>query len=119
MLDQATINRLDFNGRFSRIVDTGKTVYFSGVLARNTEDIETQTQDVLDQIDDLLANVGLTKSNLVCANIWLADITQAAQMNAVWERWVDPQNAPVRATVESKLARPESLIEIQVQAMRD
>ncbi len=109
---------MDFNGRFSRIVDVGGTVYFSGVLARNAGEIAEQTRDVLDQIDDLLGKVQLTKSNLVCANIWLADITQVDQMNSVWMQWVDPENAPVRATVESRLARPEALIEIQVQAVR-
>jgi enamine deaminase RidA (YjgF/YER057c/UK114 family) len=109
---------MDFNGRFSRVVEVGGTVYFSGILARNAEGMAEQTRDVLDQIDDLLAKIRLTKSNLVSANIWLADITQVDQMNSVWMQWVDPENAPVRATVESKLARPEALIEIQVQAVR-
>ena len=37
-------------------------------------------------------------------------------MNAVWNKWVDPNNKPVRATVEANLAREQLLVEIQVTA---
>jgi len=37
-------------------------------------------------------------------------------MNAVWDEWVAPGNAPPRATVEAKLARPELLVEIIIVA---
>ncbi|MGY6250222.1 hypothetical protein ACXIUS_22205 [Bosea thiooxidans] len=38
-------------------------------------------------------------------------------MNAAWEAWVDPKQPPARATVESKLAADDILVEIQVQAL--
>jgi enamine deaminase RidA (YjgF/YER057c/UK114 family) len=38
-------------------------------------------------------------------------------MNDVWDKWVDPDNLPVRATVEARLATPELLVEIQVTAL--
>ena len=41
-----------------------------------------------------------------------------AAMNAVWDRWVAPGNTPPRATVESRLARPEYLVEIKLIAAR-
>jgi len=37
-------------------------------------------------------------------------------MNDVWNKWLDPENKPVRATVESQMARPAILVEIQVTA---
>lgn len=37
-------------------------------------------------------------------------------MNAVWDAWVSPGNAPARATVEAKLAGPQYLVEIGVIA---
>ena len=37
-------------------------------------------------------------------------------MNEVWDAWVDQGNPPARACVESRLARPELLVEIQVIA---
>jgi enamine deaminase RidA (YjgF/YER057c/UK114 family) len=37
-------------------------------------------------------------------------------MNAVWDVWVDKANPPVRATVEARLAGPDYLVEIMVEA---
>ena len=39
-----------------------------------------------------------------------------AEMNSVWDSWVDPQNAPARATGEAKLAGPQYLVEIIITA---
>ncbi|MBZ9676307.1 RidA family protein [Mesorhizobium sp. ES1-1] len=114
-----TIKRTDFTGRFHRIVEVGGTVYLAGVTARHGgADVGGQTADVLAQIDELLAKAGASKRDVVTANIWLADIGDFAGMNAAWDTWVDKEHAPVRATVESKLARPELKVEIQVQAVR-
>jgi enamine deaminase RidA (YjgF/YER057c/UK114 family) len=113
------IKRTDYAGRFHRIVEAGNTIYLAGVIARDgSVDVGAQTTDVLTQIDELLAKVGADKKNIVTANIWLADMADFAAMNAAWDRWVDAANAPVRATVESKLARPDLKVEIQVQAVR-
>jgi enamine deaminase RidA (YjgF/YER057c/UK114 family) len=40
-------------------------------------------------------------------------------MNAAWDAWVAPGNAPARATVESKLATPDYTVEIMVTAALD
>ena len=69
------------------------------------------------QIDGLLAKAGTSKAKLLSANIWLRDIAHFAEMNDVWDKWVDPDNLPVRATVEARLATPELLVEIQVTAL--
>jgi enamine deaminase RidA (YjgF/YER057c/UK114 family) len=114
-----TIIRSEWTGRFCRIVEAGGFVFLSGVVAQDeAADIRAQTADVLAQIDALLAKAGVGKDKVVSANIWLADIVEMAAMNGVWDSWVDRDNAPVRATVESKLARPGLRIEIQVQAFR-
>jgi enamine deaminase RidA (YjgF/YER057c/UK114 family) len=41
-----------------------------------------------------------------------------AEMNAVWDAWVSPGNAPARATVEAGLASPDYKVEIMVVAGR-
>jgi enamine deaminase RidA (YjgF/YER057c/UK114 family) len=114
-----TITRRAFTGRFNRIVEAGGFIFLSGVVARDAEgDIKAQTLDVLSQIDALLAEAQASKSDIVSANIWLADIGMIAEMNEAWDTWLDKDNAPVRATVESRLARNDLLVEIQVQAFR-
>jgi enamine deaminase RidA (YjgF/YER057c/UK114 family) len=52
------------------------------------------------------------------ANIWLTDIGTFQEMNAVWDAWVSPGNAPARATVEAKLAAPQYTVEIAVIAAK-
>jgi enamine deaminase RidA (YjgF/YER057c/UK114 family) len=41
-----------------------------------------------------------------------------ADMNSVWNAWVDPENPPARACVQASLARPEVLVEIMVIAAK-
>ena len=71
---------------------------------------------VLASVDRLLKEAGSDKSKLLQAIIWLADMKDFAEMNAVWDKWVDGQNAPARATGEAKLATPEYLVEIIITA---
>lgn len=40
-----------------------------------------------------------------------------AEMNEVWDAWVDTNNPPARACVESRLAAPRYTVEIQVTAI--
>ena len=39
-----------------------------------------------------------------------------AEMNAVWDAWVDPANPPARACTEAALATPEYKVEVMVTA---
>ena len=78
---------------------------------------KSQTQNILKKIDNLLALAGTSKARLLKANIWVKDIgSDFKGMNEAWIEWVDPNNKPVRATVESALALPNLLVEIQVEA---
>jgi enamine deaminase RidA (YjgF/YER057c/UK114 family) len=105
----------------SDIVIHDKKVYLSGqVDETGAKDIAGQTRGTLAEIDRLLALAGTNKSKLIRATIWLKDIEKDfGGMNAVWTEWVDPENKPVRATTEAKLASGEYLVEIQVEAALD
>ena len=94
------------------------TVYLSGITGAEEGDTVTlQTQNVLQKIDERLALAGTDKSQLLHFTIWLRDINRDfAAMNTVWNAWVDPENKPARATVESAMARPVILVEIQATA---
>ena len=70
------------------------------------------------EIDSLLAECGSNKSKLLSAQIWLSDIGTFADMNSVWDAWIDPENPPCRACVESKLAAPQYVVEIMVTAAK-
>ena len=103
----------------SLAVERGDTVYLAGIVAKNLKnDIKGQTQEVLAEIDRLLAKCGSSKSKLLQATIWVTDIRNRAPMNEVWTAWVDPKNLPVRACIEAKLADPACLVEIMVVAAK-
>ncbi len=118
---QMTIKRIDAGDRMSQCVVHGNTVYTAGQVAQNAPggSVTEQTTDILAAIDRLLGEAGSDKSKLLSANIWLADIGDFAEMNAVWDAWVSPGNTPARACVESKLAPPKFTVEIGVIAARD
>ncbi len=93
------------------------TVYLQGLVPEDTlADIKGQTRQVLDRIDARLAEAGTDKSKLLWTQIWLSDITERDAMNEVWTSWIDAGNPPVRACVQSPLARPDLRIEIMVIA---
>jgi len=103
----------------SLAVEHGDTVYLAGVVAKNLKnDIRGQTEEVLAEIDRLLAKAGTSKSKALSATIWVTDIRNRAAMNEVWTRWVDPKNLPARACVEAKLATADMLVEIAVIAAK-
>ena len=114
------IERHDIGPRMSKAVVHGNTVYLAGIVADNPKGKSTaeQTKSILGQIDVLLAKAGSDKTKLLSANIWITDMANFAEMNAVWDAWVAPGHTPARATVEAKLAAPDYKLEIMVVAAK-
>jgi enamine deaminase RidA (YjgF/YER057c/UK114 family) len=111
------IQRFDVNARMSEMAVHNGVAYLAGQVASDpTLDAQAQTADVLGQIDALLARAGTTRSRILMAQIFLADVADFAAMNAAWDAWVAPGNAPPRATVEARLAKPGWKVEIVVKA---
>lgn len=111
-----SIIRIQPGPRMSKAVVAGGLVYTSGVVDGGAPDVTGQTRRILATIETLLAEAGSEKSRLISASIWLADISTFADMNAVWEAWIDPANPPTRATVQAALANPDYKVEIAVIA---
>jgi len=113
-----SIERRQVGPRMSQVVVHGATVYTAGQVARDApgESVTRQTENVLEHVDALLAEVGSDKSKLLSATIWLSDIGFFDEMNAVWDAWVSPGNTPARACVEARLAAPQYSVEIAVIA---
>ena len=72
---------------------------------------------MLDRIDEALALANTANSKILTAQVWLADMRMFEAHNAVWNTWVDPENAPVRACVRADLVR-DCLVEIMVTAAK-
>jgi enamine deaminase RidA (YjgF/YER057c/UK114 family) len=114
-----TITRLNAGPRMSQAVIHGDTVYLAGQVGAPGASVTEQTKAILAQIDSLLEQAGSKKANILSATIWLASMDDFAEMNTVWDGWVDSQNSPARATGEARLATPDYKVEIIVVAARN
>jgi enamine deaminase RidA (YjgF/YER057c/UK114 family) len=110
-----TITRLEAGPRMSQANIFNGVVYLAGQVGEG-DTVKAQTESILKEIDRLLALSGSSKSRILSAQIWLADMADFAEMNAAWDAWVDPANTPARATGEAKLAAPKYKVEIIVVA---
>lgn len=111
------IQRLHVGTTLSEAAIHNGVVYLAGQIAEDlTQDIAGQTREVLGHIDRLLGEAGSDKSRILMCQIFLADLQDFPAMNAVWNEWVAPGNAPPRATVQALLAKPEWRVEMVVTA---
>jgi enamine deaminase RidA (YjgF/YER057c/UK114 family) len=111
------ITRYDAGPRMAEMTVHNGVAYLAGQIAEDgSQDITGQTRQVLAAIDALLARAGSDKTKVLRAQIFLADLSDFAAMNAVWEGWVVPGQTPARATVQAALAKPEWKIEIVITA---
>jgi enamine deaminase RidA (YjgF/YER057c/UK114 family) len=103
--------------RMSKIVIHNNTAYLCGQVAKDaSKDITEQTQTMLDKVDDLLTEAGSDREHILSATIYIKDMADFKEMNAVWDSWVIEGHSPARACVQASMARPELLVEISVVA---
>lgn len=111
------IQRFEVGSRFSEVAVHNGVAYLAGQVPFDSQaDAYGQTQQVLAEIDKWLAQAGTDKSQILMAQIYLADMSDYAEMNRAWDEWVVENNAPPRACVEAKLADPAWKVEIVVTA---
>lgn len=110
------ITRIDSGTRMSQAVIHNGTIYLAGQVGNPGDSVTDQTKSILSKIEALLSQAGSDKTKILQAVIWLADMSDFAEMNAVWDAWVEPGHAPARACGEAKLATPEYTVEIIVVA---
>jgi enamine deaminase RidA (YjgF/YER057c/UK114 family) len=108
--------RIDRHGvgpRLSQGVKHGDTIYVAGQVADDpSAGAKGQTEQILRKIDAVLAHFGSHKSKLLSATVYVGSMGSYDEMNAAWDAWVEKGQAPARATVETRLARPQYLVEI-------
>ncbi len=114
-----SVQRHHITSRYCEIAVSGHLIHLAGQLANDTtQDIHAQTQQTLNNIDRLLAEVGSHKQHILSVIIFLKNIEQDyAAMNAVWDAWLEPGHPPARTCVETKLYAPDVLVEMTVTAV--
>lgn len=119
-------------GKFPHVKVVGRTVYVSGTSSRRpdntfegaevdsmgvtTLDIRAQTAAVLENIRDILTEVGAGLEDLVQCTTYLVNMNDFGGYNEVWASYFD-EDGPTRTTVAvHQLPHPHLLIEIQAVA---
>ena len=112
------IERIETGVRSSKIVKHNGIAYLTGQVAEG-ETIQEQVQTCLQNIDALLEKAGSSREKMLRVSIWLADMSDFAGLNEVWNDWVPEGHAPARACGQAKLAREELKVEFIVDAVYD
>lgn len=110
------ITRFDFDTRIHHGVVHNGTVYLTGQVAEPGQPAADQMREVLAKIDDLLAKAGTDKSRILHVQMWLDDVRDFDEVNAVWDAWMPMEHAPARSSGQGRMAKPGMLVELIVTA---
>ena len=106
------IQRFDFDTRIHHAVVHNGTVYLTGQVAQPGQSAADQMREALGKIDTLLAKVGTDKTRLLHVQMWLDDMRDFDEVNAVWDAWMPKEHAPARSSGESRMAKAGMLVEL-------
>ena len=109
-------------GPYSQAIQVGNLVYTSGQIPIDPATgvfveggIREQTRQSLLNLKAILEEAGLTMSDVVKTTVFLADMNDFADMNAVYaEFFAEPY--PARSAVAVKMLPKGALVEIEVVA---
>ena len=109
------IKRIETGTRMSKVVIHSDVAYLCGQVGSGTT-VTEQTKDCLARVDALLEQVGSSREHMLQAIVWMSDMADVAEMNAVWDAWVPQGHAPARACGEAKLVSESLKVEVIVTA---
>ena len=109
-------------GPYSQAIQVGNLVYTSGQIPIDPATgvfveggIKEQTRQSLINVRSILEEAGLSMSNVVKTTVFMADMNDSADMNAVYaEFFTEPY--PARSAVAVKTLPKGALVEIEVVA---
>jgi 2-iminobutanoate/2-iminopropanoate deaminase len=111
-------------GPYSQAVLAGNTLYCSGQIAinpatgeLNTASIEAETNQVMQNVGEVLKAAGMDYSNVVKVTIFMKDMNQYAAINAVYAEYFTNE-PPAREAVEVARLPKDVNVEISVTAVK-
>lgn len=94
-------------GPYNQAVLSGNTLYISGQIPIDPAtgklvegDIAKETKQSMENLKAILIAAGMTFENVVKTSIFIADMNQFAEINAVYATYFNSESAPARETVE-------------------
>ncbi len=110
-------------GPYSQAIQTDNTLYISGQLAIDpktntllTTDIKQQTQQVMQNIQAILATADMNLNDIVQTTVYLSSMALFAEFNAEYAKYFQ-SDPPARATVACEL-KSGALVEVSAVAYK-
>ncbi|WJD65161.1 RidA family protein [Pseudomonas kurunegalensis] len=113
------IERIEFDTRIHHAVKHNGVAYLTGQVGTPGGSAKTQTIEIIDKIEKLLAQVGSDKTKILSAILWLDDLRHFDEVNEVWDSWLSKAHAPARSTGQARMTQPGMLVEIIITAATD
>lgn len=111
-------------GPYSQAIEANGIVFVSGQLPIDPATgefaqggVKELTRQSLTNMQNILAEVGLTMDNVVKTTVFLADMADFADMNSVYAEFF-PGTCPARSAVAVKTLPKNALVEIECIAVR-
>lgn len=111
-------------GPYSQAIQVGNLVYTSGQIPIDPDTgvfveggIREQTRQSLLNVKAILDEAGLTMGNVVKTTVFMADMSDFAEMNAVYAEFFS-EPYPARSAVAVKTLPKGALVEIEVVAAK-
>lgn len=109
-------------GPYNQAVLTGNTLYTSGQIALHPEtgelvleSIQKETKQVMENLKEVLAAAEMTFENVIKTSIFISDMHNFGEINAVYGTYFDEETAPARETVE--VANLPKFVNVEISAI--
>ncbi|MBT8326965.1 MAG: Rid family detoxifying hydrolase [Bacteroidia bacterium] len=120
----ATSNAPAAIGPYSQAILANGTLYCSGQIAINPktgvlvlDDIESETEQVLTNVEAVLSEAKMSLDNVVKASIFMSSMDHYASINKVYSRYF-ANNPPAREAVAVKTLPKNVNVEISIIAVK-
>ncbi|WET02094.1 RidA family protein [Flavobacterium sp. YJ01] len=112
-------------GPYNQAVLSGNTLYASGQIAINpesgeliTDNINDETNQVMQNIAAILEAAGMTFENVVKSTIFIMDMNNFGAINTVYGSYFNEKTAPARETVQVACLPKNVNVEISIIAVQ-
>ena len=109
-------------GPYNQAVLSGNTLYTSGQIAINPENgelvldsIKVETKQVMENMKEVLAAAEMTFENVIKTSIFISDMNNFSEINAVYGSSFNEETAPARETVE--VANLPKFVNVEISAI--
>ena len=111
-------------GPYNQAILFNNTLYASGQIAINplnnriiNEDIEAETKQVMENLNEVLKEAKMDFSNVVKCTIFLKDMNDFESVNQIYSTFFNEKDAPARETVEVSMLPKNVNVEISLIAI--